>query len=201
MINIVVEGVSDTAAAERVVKSAGHLVGRVRVAGGKTRLDPKIPNYNLAARQEPWVVFRDSDSKCPVELRATLTANIRDWQPGFLLRIAHSMTEAWLLADKEGFADYFHVSLDRVPTTPEALPHAKQALLNLCSGSRSRDIREELIASDGGAGMLYVDHLNEFAAGRWDIEAAAANSESLRRAIARIHELPGPVSPAGHASS
>lgn len=79
----------------------GHWVHQVRVAGGKTWLDPLIPKFNIAARH-PWVVFRDSDSQCPVILRARLTAAISLWHPQFCLRIAHSMSEAWLLADREG---------------------------------------------------------------------------------------------------
>ena len=47
------------------------------------------------------------------------------------------MAEAWLLADRANFARYFGVSLDRVPPDPEALPHAKQALLGLVRHSLS----------------------------------------------------------------
>ena len=90
---------------------------------------------------------------------------------------AHSMTEAWFLADAEGFADYFGVSAAKVPANPESLAHGKQSLLSLCRESYSRDIREEVVAADGGAGPLFVDHLNEFAATRWDVEAASERSD------------------------
>ena len=100
MINVVVEGESDREVAKAVVAHAGHWVHQVRVAGGNTRLDPLIPKYNIAAAQHPWVVFRDSDSQCPVILRTRLTAGISSWHPQFCLRIAHSMSEAWLLADR-----------------------------------------------------------------------------------------------------
>jgi len=194
IVNAAVEGTSDTGAARRVIEVAGHELAREpHVAGGKTRLDPKISKYNEAARWGPWVVFRDSDARCPVELRSKLTAAIRDWQPGFRLRIAHSMTEAWFLADAEGFADYFGVSAAKVPANPESLAHGKQSLLSLCRESYSRDIREEVVAADGGAGPLFVDHLNEFAATRWDVEAASERSDSLRRAVERIRDLPGAV--------
>lgn len=100
------------------------------------------------------------------------------------------MTETWLLADTEGFADYFRVSLARVPTNPESTPHGKRTLLSLCENSGSREIREEVVAADGGPGPLYVDHLNEFALNRWDVVAACGRSDSLRRAFGRIHDLP-----------
>lgn len=185
-----VEGDSDREAAKVIVASTGRTVARVVVAGGKTRLDPKIANYNRAARQSSWVVFRDSDGKCPSRLRAEITTEITTWSPNFLLRIAHSMTEAWLLADRDGFADFFHVKIGQVPADPESLPHAKQEVLRLCENSRARSIRRDMVRSTGEAGPLYVKLLNEFASTRWDINGAAANSDSLSRAIQSIQRLP-----------
>lgn len=190
MINVVVEGESDREAAKAVVVSTGQTVAKVVVAGGKTRLDPKITNYNRAARQSNWIVFRDSDGMCPARLRAELAAKIAVWSPNFLLRIAHSMTEAWLLADREGFADFFRVKVGQVPADPESLPHAKQEVLRLCGHSKVRKIRQDMVRSTGETGPLYTVRINEFAATRWDVEAAAANSDSLARAIRSIQGLP-----------
>jgi hypothetical protein len=191
IVNAAVEGASDVGAARRVIEVAGHMLGRgPYIAGGKANLDPKIAKYNIAARWEPWIVFRDSDSQCPVRLRIELTSAIDVWSPRFLLRIAHSMTEAWFIADRDGFADYFRVSPGKVPADPEALAHGKRSLLALCRESSSRDVRQEVVAVDGGAGPLYVDHLNEFAMTRWDVAAATERSASLRRAVERICHLP-----------
>lgn len=188
-MHIVVEGESDAAAARRVAEFAGGCVRQVRVAGGRTRLDPKLANYSRAARDEPWVVFRDSDNRCPVELRRELLVGVPR-NPLFVLRIVHTMTEAWLLADRNGFSRYFGVSLDRVPINPEAEAHAKQTLLRLCHGSRSRDIREEVAHGHTQPGPLFVEHLTEFASQHWDVSVAAESSQSLRRAIAAIRALP-----------
>lgn len=190
MINLVVEGDSDREAAKAIVVSTGRTVAKVVVAGGKTRLDPKIANYNRAARQSSWIVFRDSDGKCPARLRAELAAKITAWSPNFLLRIAHSMTEAWLLADRDGFADFFRVKVGQLPADPESLPHAKQEVLRLCGNSTARTIRQDMVRSTGETGPLYVNRLNEFASTRWDISGAAANSDSLSRAIRSIRGLP-----------
>lgn len=190
MINVVVEGDSDREAAKAIVVSTGREVAKVIVAGGKTQLDPKIAKYNQAARQSSWIVFRDSDGKCPARLRTELTATIATWSPNFLLRIAHSMTEAWLLADRDGFADFFRVKAGQVPTDPESLPHAKHEVLRLCGSSRARVIRQDMVRSTGETGPLYVNRLNEFASTRWDVTSAAANCDSLRRAIRSIQGLP-----------
>lgn len=189
MINAVVEGESDRQMAIAVARAAGHEVDMLRVAGGWTRLDPLIPKYNEAAKRANWVVFRDSDAECPVALHDRLTSRIAVSQPRFCVRIAHSMAEAWLLADREAFAEFFGIPLNRVPTAPESLPHAKRTLLVLCAGSRSASIRKDVTASDGRAGPLYVHRMNEFASEHWRPPVAAENSPSLRRAIARIREL------------
>ncbi len=190
MINVAVEGESDTAAAKAIVSSAGREVHRVVVAGGKARLDLKIPKYNTASKHANWVVFRDSDGVCPVEVRNELTAGIAAVGNRFCLRIAHSMTEAWLLADREGFCSYFGVKSGQLPRDPEGIAHAKTALLELCSKSKSKAIRREVVTVDGNTGPLYVTRLNEFASTHWNVATAADNSPSLASAIAAIRRLP-----------
>lgn len=189
-MRIVVEGESDVGVAERLVTAAGHtLSAPVTVTGGKTKLDPRIANYSRAARLEPWVVLRDSDNTCPVELRTSLLSGF-DQEPLFALRIAHTMTEAWLMADRDGFASYFKVSVRKIPLAPEDEDHAKHTLLRLALGSRSSAIRAEVARNGTKPGQLFVHHLNTFARQHWDVEAAAQNSASLRRAVAALRAIP-----------
>jgi hypothetical protein len=127
---------------------------------------------------------------CPVELYARLTSGIAQMRPTFSLRIAHPMSEGWLLADPAGFASYFQVRSSQIPREPESLTNAKAAVLHLCSASRSRDIRRDMVVKGSQTGPLYVHRINEFATTRWDVESAAQNSDSLRRALDRIRQLP-----------
>ena len=189
-MNIVVEGASDEGMVRALAHHCGAEVSKVIVKGGKTRLDPLIANYNRAALREPWVVFRSSDSVCPVDLRRALLAPLTEpISPLFQLRIVDPMTEAWLLADGAGLASYLKVARSKIPRDPESLQHPKQTLLALSSKSSSREIREEVVRLDGKAGPLYTDHLNEFALRHWDIDVAAEHSASLRRAMVRVREL------------
>ena len=188
-MHVVVEGESDKAAARRVAEFAGRQVLHVTVTRGKTKLDSKLANYSRAARDQPWVVFRDSDNQCPVSLRQRLLASIPD-NPLFALRIVHTMTEAWLMADRLGFSRYFAVSFDTVPVDPEAKPHAKQTLLRLCQRSRSRDIREEVVHGQAHPGPLFVERLTEFASRHWNVSVAAQSCPSLQRAITALQALP-----------
>lgn len=190
MINVVVEGESDREAAKAVARAAGRQVDKIRITGGKGQLDKRLPKYNAAARQRPWVVFRDSDAACPVELTSRLIATLIQPSPMFSLRIAHSMVEAWLIADRKGIADFIGVSTARVPRDPESLRNAKQSLLNLLMDSGNRALRRDMVTDDGKTGPLYVARLNEFAGTKWDVEVAAEVSPSLGRAIVAIEALP-----------
>ncbi|MGB0876606.1 MAG: hypothetical protein ACPGXI_06030 [Mycobacterium sp.] len=189
MINAVVEGQSDTGVADALIRAANREVGRIIVKGGKSKLDPLIVNFHAASAQGTWLVIRDSDAECPLILHARLTAGIINTHRSFLLRIAHPMAEGWLLADTAGFAGYFGVKLAQVPRDPESLTNAKDTVLRLCSSSRSRDIRRDMVVGSK-TGPLYVHHVNEFAAKHWNVETAAQNSDSLRRALGRIRQLP-----------
>lgn len=189
IVNVVVEGASDSGAASRLVEHAGHTVGKLVNKRGKGNLDPDIPKYAKAAEWEPWVVFRDSDSECPVQLRQRLMNSVAHSPNHFQLRIAHSMTEAWLLADHGGFASYFGINEASLPREVEDIPHAKREVLRLCSQSRSRAIREAVVTRDGEVGPLYVSTLNDFARSGWDVSAASDRSESLARAVTRISDF------------
>lgn len=190
MINAVVEGESDTGIVRAIIRAANGELGRIVPKGGKSKIDPLLPNYNQAARHTPWVVFRDSDTECPKELYQRLTSGIVTPSPSFLLRIAHPMSEAWLLADQSGFSRYFQVRSARIPRDPETLANPKQTVLRLCAESRSRDIRRDMVVQETKTGPLYVHRINEFAMTSWDVEAAASSSDSLRRALHRIRQLP-----------
>lgn len=189
-MHVVVEGTSDEQAAEAVIRAAGREVTRVHVTNGSARLDSRLLNYRRAAARSPWVVFRDTDARCPVELRAELVSHLPHDNPRFALRLAHSMTEAWLLADPKNLAAFLGVRVGRVPANPEALPHAKYALLELCLKSRSRALRHDMVRSATEIGPLYPLRVNEFASNHWDVAAASEHAPSLRRAIAAIRAMP-----------
>ena len=175
MISVAVEGESDREAARAVARAAGHEVRRISVARGKSRLDPKIAGYNRAARYENWVVFRDADGVCPVELRTELLRGPEPPSQAFALRIAESMMEAWLLADREGFARYFRVKQSRVPAEPDRVPHAKRTVLDLCAKSASTQMRNDMTSRGGRTGPLYVSVVNDFASTAWNVRAAMEN--------------------------
>lgn len=185
-INAIVEGESDVPFVQRIIAAAGHDVGRVVVKGGSARLDAAIPRYATAARYGVYLVLRDSDGQCPVELRARLLADARDIPDSFILRIAHSMIESWALADPAAVASYFRIRRSSIPADPEQVADPKRLLLQLCMQSRSTAIRSAMVRSEGRIGTGYVQHMQDFALNAWDPLRAAERSDSLRRALERL---------------
>ncbi len=56
-----VEGWGDEPVAAKLIQLAGCIPRRVLTAGGKSRLDPKIPGYNRSGEHLCWLVLRDLD--------------------------------------------------------------------------------------------------------------------------------------------
>ena len=64
-IGLVVEGLIDRFAAERVLVERGLSVdpSRIIVTGGKQRFDARLAKYNEAARLAPWLALRGCGSR------------------------------------------------------------------------------------------------------------------------------------------
>lgn len=188
-VSVAVEGASDQGMAHALVGYVGFALAKPPLSkGGKSKLDPLIGKLARTGVHNPWIVFRDADSDCPVALRERLIG-AREHDGAFELRIAQSMTEAWLMADTEGFARYFSLSQDRMSTAPDRLQHAKNELLQLLAKSRSRKIREDMVSRQGKEGPLYVHRLNDFAQNHWDIDNARRVSPSLDRTASRLQKM------------
>lgn len=187
-VTCAVEGATDEPVARRLLDEAGLLPGSfVRRSGGKTRIDPDLPGWNESAAQLPWLVIRDLDHDdrdcCVPELRVRLLGNATA-EVGMCFRLAVRAVEAWLLADREGFAEYFQVR--RVlPREPDELSDPKTELVNLCRRSRIRDIREGIPPRQGSGrkiGPEYVAIVGDYCRRVWSPERACVRSPSLERA-------------------
>jgi len=185
MLTAVVEGSSDEGAVAKLLAAVDLSVDRWLIMGGKSHLDARLPVYARAATQVPgdrYVVFRDTDDRCPAELRTALLANTVPGSP-LMLRLAHPEIEAWLLGDAAAVAAWLGVPMSAVPLSPEDTGNAKEALLALARRSRRRELRDALVRSDGKPGQRYVAEVNAFASGFWHPQAARQTCPSLGRAI------------------
>jgi hypothetical protein len=109
--------------------------------------------------------------------------------PRLLFRIAVREVEAWLLADREGIANFLGVAKIKVPQNPEAEHDPKNTLINLARKSRKRRLTIEIVPEPGSRasiGPLYNARLSEFVMEHWDVGNARLSSPSLDRALHRL---------------
>ena len=103
--------------------------------------------------------------------------------------VAVREAEAWVLADREGFATFAGIPANKISSTPESLSDPKQELINLVRRSRNKRLAAELVPVQGSAvsiGPLYNERMGQFVREHWNVDAAIARSPSLERTFARL---------------
>ena len=166
----------------------GYSVLRPLVERGVGNIYKSIAKYRSASRALPHVVLVDLDqSACAPQLRVQW--GVASVPKSMLFRVAVREAEAWVLADRQGFADFAGIPASKVSQTPESLADPKQELINLVRRSRNKRLAAELVPAQGSAvsiGPLYNERLGEFVRERWDVDAAMAHSPSLARTFDRL---------------
>ncbi len=151
-----------------------------------------LPSLTKIARSIPVLLLTDLDR---VECPAILIENwcrVSDLPTMMLFRVAVRETEAWLLSDREGFAQFSGVPLHRIPLNPESLNDPKDVLLNLVRRYGRRNIKADIVPKRGSTakvGLAYNQALCSFTQGGWSLDRASQTADSLNRARRRIHEL------------
>ena len=114
-VRIAVEGNLDEAVAERLITLCGGQPGKVSPKQGRPYVLEHIGGYNEGARYGGiWFVLVDLDLKpdCAPELVAEALPEPAD---GMCFRVAVREVEAWLLADRAGFAKWAGVRASLIP--------------------------------------------------------------------------------------
>lgn len=119
-----------------------------------------------------------------------------DWLQGlhipekFMFRVCVREVESWILADREGFADFLDIPRARITSNVDDLADPKGELLRLAKRAR-REVKSELLPHKGNhsqQGLGYNNILSRFVEEVWNGERASENSESLRRTRQRLTE-------------
>lgn len=184
------EGYVDLMVLQRLVAASGLSAVTAHDCGGKPALRRRLPGFNAAAAHAPWIVLADLDAEpCAAE-------HVRELLPQperlMVLRLAVRAVESWLLADAQALAAWLRVPPARVPSAPDGVSNAKQALVNLARTSRSGPLRQDIVPREGSGravGPAYTSRLAEFVVEHWEPERAAKNSDSLSRALGRLRDL------------
>lgn len=158
-------------------------------AKGVTKLRAALARYSSLARVHPVLCIADTDGDCPVSW-------LSRWQPRhapqeFLLRLAVTEAESWLLADAAALAEFLGVPRNRLSAHPDELDDPTREILHLARHSRKRLVRQEVVSAfdPSKAGPGYNLHLCSFVREHWDPARAATRSPSLSRAVHCLNRL------------
>ena len=121
-------------------------------------------------------------------LRAELVERTPGESPDLLIRIVDQCIESWILADRQGVAEFCNRSAASVEPPPS---HHKLYLLRLMKDARLKKLRGavEEKGRELDFGPRYNTCLQNLMTNHWSIERAAAESDSLRRALERLTDL------------
>ena len=187
---VIVEGPTDIPVVTALMRAAGWVNGEFAFtrANGKGVIDRDIKKYWEAARFIPYVIFRDLDRDeggCPVAVRSMLSSKTPGESPDLLIRIVDQCIESWILADRQGVAEFCERPIASVRPRDS---RPKDHLLQLFQKAQFKDA---VLREDGklAFGPAYATHLHHLMTHHWSIERAAAESDSLRRALERLTEL------------
>lgn len=89
-------------------------------------------------------------------------------------------------------AEFLSVGLPLMPETPDDLPDPKTTLVNLARRSRRRDVKIQMVPEPGlstTTGPGYSAFLIDFIRTKWNVNAAAQRSLSLRRCLDALRSL------------
>jgi hypothetical protein len=192
-VALVAEDELSMAVLERIVglSERPFVVTRRLVEHGCGNIRRSVQKYRNASHVVPHIVLTDLDqAECPTSLMAAWQAS--HLPASMLFRVAVRETESWLLGDRHGFSESFHVALNRLPAAPEDLPDPKQALINLVRRCGNRRLAAEVVPAEGSRasiGPLYNERLGAFARDAWDVEAASTACPSLARFRHRLNSF------------
>ena len=97
--------------------------------------------------------------------------------------------ESWVMADRDGTANFLSIPVNRIRRNTDEIPNPKEFLVSLARRSQKRTVHEALIPAQGAilpVGNEYNAFLSEFVKEHWNLERAASVSPSLKRTLARL---------------
>lgn len=177
-----------------------EIITELPARGGKVK--SKIDEFNALSNAFPVILLIDLDADtCAPLLLKKLVENKND---NFIFNIAVDEAEAWLMADREGFAAYFGIKLEDMPISHKTKQGGRKELTEMKFDSKSSwFLTHELIKKSGNSGFIrqltpkdgaakgpeYNAGILPFIENGWSIDNARNNSDSLDRMIGRIETV------------
>jgi len=197
IISLVAEGSMEKAVAERLLPFCGHELGTVYGEHGCLYIRHKATAFRWLATETTGVLvlsdFRDTGLECvPAALQEYVYNKLPNPPGTFMCRFSVNEIESWLLADRDGLAKFFDISMSRIPLNPECETYPKQTLVNLARKSKNRQIRDGVAPPSGhlsSVGPEYMSIMREFINYIWEIDRAISFAPSLKRCVYRLREM------------
>ena len=178
-----------------------EIISELPARGGQIK--SKINEFNKLAAVHPVVLLTDLDATaCAPQLLTDLIPIGKNNQ--FIFNIAVDEGEAWLMADREGFAKFAGVSIESIPLSAQKKQGGRKALTEMdfnykssmflthemIKKSNKTELVKQLTPKEGAAkGPEYNTGILPFIVENWNIEEACKNSDSLNRMVNRIKSL------------
>lgn len=189
-LNLAVEDALTESLFAKILKTlpTTYAIRTIYNRGGRGYLRQTINGFNNAAKGIPFLIGTDLDTyECPPALLVDWL--LRPKHHNLLVRVAVRESEAWVLADKENFANFLGIRSALIPDDVETIPDPKRELINLARKARRRDLREDIcppVNSTRTVGPNYNSRLSAFVQQQWDPNRARDGAKSLARAIDRL---------------
>jgi hypothetical protein len=152
---------------------------------GNGYIKAKLRAFNDASDALPHIILTDLDMvKCaPALLNELITFPLSD---KLMLRIAEKEADAWIMADRNAFADFAGIPVNKIPLNTQQIPDPKEFLINLARRSRRKIIKDIVPAGTSRVGPGYNPILQDFVINFWDPKVAITFNGSLNKAVKRI---------------
>jgi len=177
-----------------------EIIAELPARGGQVK--SKITEFNKLSETYPVVLLIDLDTNdCAPQLIEQL---IKNKNSDFIFNIAVDEAEAWLMADRKGFASYFKIKTEDMPTAQQTKQGGRKALTEmnfaykssmfltheLIKKSKNLEYIQQLTPKKNAAkGPEYNSCMLPFIHNAWNMDDARLNSDSLNRMILRIETL------------
>ena len=202
-IYIVGEDAVTSAVIKRILSNSSadfEIISELPARGGQIK--SKMHEFNKLSETYPVVLLIDLDSNdcAPILLKDLIKGKNDD----FVINIAVDEAEAWLMADREGFASYFNINVNDMPVAHQTKQGGRKALTEmdfkcksswfltheLIKKSKSSEFVQQLTPKKNASkGPEYNHCILPFIQNAWNIDNARKNSDSLNRMIMRIENL------------
>ena len=183
-----------------------EIISELPARGGQ--INSKLAEFDKLSYVHPVLLLTDLDTySCAPELlqrQFTQESYPKGKNNHFIFNVAIDEAEAWLMADRKGFADYFSIDITDISDAEPMKQGDNKALVEmkfpckssyylmsqLIQKSRNADYKKQLTPKNRAKkGPEYNACILPFIQNKWNINAAKKNSDSLNRMIKRISGL------------